>query len=110
MARVQLCQHRRINPVCLDACFGDEPDQQWIRYRDARDVGAQHVDDGSGIARRFEHHMIGTAQPCGKALQFVASEPGTTAGLQHTVLEIRDLGHGARNIQPYDSHDRLPFR
>lgn len=110
MACVQLGQHCRINPVRLDACLGDEPYQQWIRNCDTRDARAQYVDDGGGIARRFEHHMIGAAQACGKALQFVASEPGTATSMQHAVLQIRDLGHGARNIQSYDSHNRSPIQ
>lgn len=38
--------------------------------------------------------MIGTAQPCGKALEFIAPEPDTTTRMQHAVFEIRDLDHG----------------
>ncbi|KKJ03508.1 hypothetical protein XF14_28185 [Burkholderia gladioli] len=59
---------------------------------------AQNVDDGSSVARRFKHHMIGATQFSGEALQLIAFEPGTTAGMQHTVFEICDLGHGARTI------------
>ncbi|HGO6070638.1 TPA: hypothetical protein ACK3Q6_003222 [Burkholderia cepacia] len=76
----------------------DQPNLQRIGNRHTRDMRAQDVHDGSGIAGRFEYHMIGGTQLCRKALQFIASQPGAAAYMQRAILQVRDLGHRARHI------------
>jgi hypothetical protein len=109
IAGVELRKYGGIDFVRLHMRFGDQPDLQRVRDDHALYVRLQDCNDSSRIAGCLEHDVIIGTELAGEADERSLIQRNTTSRSNSSILEIGNLGHGARDIKTYHSHVSLPI-
>jgi hypothetical protein len=108
-ARVELREHSRVDLVSLDPRLRDQTHLQRVGDDHPSHVRLKGGHDRGGVSGRLEDDVIRRPQAARILCECRTLQRHTSACADPPVLEIRDLGDGARDIESNNSHGAPPW-